>query len=106
MTLKSPCDNCLILPVCQLKKHIDVLLECIKAQEHVISQISKDGKVCDVPFPIESLQKRYMITINGMPNREWLVVSLYEPESEQFNYRSFVYYKHGGKDGKGATKRL
>lgn len=75
-----------------------------------MSQRNKEEcKACDIPFPIKSLQERYMITVNNIPNREWLIVSLYELERSginQTNWGSFVYYKHGGKDGKGATKRL
>ena len=111
MTLKSPCDNCLLIPVCQLKRHIDIILDCKWAQDHVMSQRRK-GEGCkayNVPFPIKSLQDRYIITINSVTNKEWSIVSLFElehKESIQFNSNSFVYFKHGGKDGKGATKRL
>lgn len=109
VTSKSPCDNCLMIPVCQLKRHIDILLQCKWAQEHVISQRGEVGyRACNIPFPIKTLQDRYRISVNRIPNKEWLIVSIYELENGEtaFSSSSFIYYKHGGKDGKGATKRL
>jgi len=126
MNLDSPCDNCFILPVCVCKNHINILLDCDRVTRYVMSHKRKTDRVVRVLFPIKQLQNRYAIVINEVPNRQVLVVSLYEvkekPDQDPNNdisfvwnkeenqlkndYESFVWYINGGKKGKGASKRL
>ena len=124
MTLKSPCDNCFVLPVCINKNHIDILLDCDVVTRYVISHKNKTDKVTRVLFPIKQLQDKFNIVINEVPNRQVLVVSLYEVKNKagidnddsfvwnlkenkpRIDYETFVWYINGGRQGKGASQLI
>ena len=105
VTLKYPCDNCFILPVCVCKYPWDILNDCILVTRYVMSQRKKGI----VQFPIKELQDRVKLVIEKPLNKEILIINVREYRKDHIislGGRSMKYYKHGGKDGKGAITYL
>lgn len=106
MTLKYPCDNCFILPVCVAKHPLDILHDCRFITEYVMSQreFGLDTYI-EMPFPIKELQEKLTLVITQPPNKEILLINFWETAGEPITgWRPLEYYKHGGKHGKGTLR--
>jgi hypothetical protein len=64
----SPCDNCLVLPLCLSKKGHVILEECELTRDYIVSLFKPKLKMeyvsdKEIKFPIKEFQKEYSLSV-------------------------------------------